>query len=115
MQDDDWMIVTAGNWGRGLNGNYGLRLRRKDRDRFFEKEWESVWLTLRNARGGPDPVEVAITPAFWRKCHELRDRGQNRVIRDWLERHGKLPWEPGKPPRFRMKHTGGNKFEVWLD
>ena len=93
---------TASAWYSG-DDVYGLRIPREVRDVMFKKNWKTVQLKI----GRQDAV-INMRPSFWRSCHELR----SPAIRKWLQARGLDDWEYSKPPRIRVKHLGGNKFQI---
>jgi len=59
------------------------------------------------------PIEVNISPSFWRDCPELR----HERIGKWLKKKGFVPWEKGRPPKFLMvreqcEECEENRFSV---
>lgn len=102
------MIVTAWNNGsfHTSGAGYGLKIDITDRDRFFNREWESVMLELE----GEAPIRVNIKKAsFWGKtCHELI----KKEIGLWLLKNRKAPWPKGQPPKFFLEPIEGNRFMV---
>lgn len=88
------MQVTA--WNNGDAG-YGLVVRPKDRDRFFDRSWRKVILDL----GGMGQVVVNVSPSFWGTCGELR----KAEIGQWLRLNGLAPWPRGKRPKVTMEHV----------
>jgi hypothetical protein len=86
------MIVTG--WTDGSPSNvtgsgYGIRLSRKDRDKYFQRGWLSVTIELE----GWGATKATLAPSFWRRCTELR----GKVIGKWLLDHGLAPWPRGNP------------------
>jgi len=102
------MKVVAWNNGQhhASGAGYGLKVDQADRDRFFDKSWDSVILVL------PGGSEVDINVAkesFWSdSCRELisRDIGQ------WLLETGNAPWPKGAPPKFELSPTSDNRFSL---
>lgn len=86
---------------------YGLRVSHYDRDRHFRREWTGVTLEL-EGRGGP--IEVGLSPSFWRGCSELRSAEIGR----WLIANRVAPWPKGAPPQVRVEALGGSRFRVRL-
>lgn len=90
-------------------GTYGLRILKKfleskdDLGLFFQHR--QVVLLLPNGKN----VTANITDGFRAgTCCELRCAEIGR----WLMEEGYAPWAPEPPPRFFLRHAGGNKFEV---
>ncbi len=101
------MIVTAWNngdhWKSGAG--YGVKLDASDRDRFFRRDWKSIYLSL---EGSSKVIEVNIAkPSFWGiTCRELISVEIGR----WLIRNGLVPWTKGNPPKLSLKQIDGNRF-----
>ena len=103
------MIVTA--WNNGKNNpsgsGYGFKVDIKDRDIYFNKDWENVYLELEGAEG-----EVAVNinkKSFWTpKCRELISKD----VGIWLIKNKKAPWPRGHPPKVKMEHISNNRFKV---
>jgi len=74
------MIVTA--WSNGRVG-YGIKIKKKDRDRFFKRSWKSVILQFENS---PNQAKVNVAKkSFWNlECRELI----KKEIGDWLQNNG---------------------------
>ena len=101
------MIVTGWNNGSPNNrtgSGYGVRLKRRDRDDHFGREWQLVAVQLDNGK----TVDVSLTGSFWRRCTELR----SGVIGKWMLDRGLAPWPKGRPPRFRLERTGVRRFRL---
>ncbi len=103
------MIVTAWNSGKHFESGagYGLKLSIEDRDAFFDKSWETVFLELPN-KG--EAIEINIAkPSFWNKtCRELI----SQEIGLWLRSEGLAPWVKGKPPKFDLAPIGEGRFRL---
>jgi hypothetical protein len=103
------MIVTA--WKNGTpsaNGaGYGVKLEAGDRDRYFQKDWETIELEL---EGYAHVVKVNVAkPSFWNsKCRELI----HSEIGRWLIENGLGSWGWGNPPKLALKFIGGNRFRL---
>ncbi len=103
------MIVTA--WNNGAHhdsgAGYGLKIRVEDRDRFFQRQWDTVFIEL---EGEQEAVEVNVNKdSFWGpRCRELI----NHRIGPWLRRNGYAPWPQGQPPSFLLEPVRGNRFSV---
>jgi hypothetical protein len=99
-----WKEVASDKIGR----NYAIRVRTKDRDRYFREDWQSVrveiegiWYTFR------------LKNRFWNDCPELRDSdAETTAIRDWLSRHHSLTWERRRPPHFQLDPLGDRQFRL---
>ena len=101
------MIVTAWNNGKHNKSGYGygLRIGTINRDKFFKKNWKIVTLSL---EGYSKNVEVKITPGFWNKCSEIR----NREIGLWFQQLKCTTWPKDKPPEFIMEVKSERFFSV---
>ena len=104
------MIVTAWNNGEHheSGSGYGLRVDKRDRDRYFRREWGSVVLHL---QGRAEPVIANIDKnSFWSsECRELI----SREIGQWLRVNNMAPWHTDHPPKLIMEPTGANEFAVY--
>jgi hypothetical protein len=96
---------TNGSENHRTGSGFGVRVPMQIRATLFQKHWTHVVLRLDG-----DDFDVAITPAFWNKCSELR----SRHIGEWLIRHGCDRWPSGSPPTIKVTHQGGNRFELSL-
>jgi hypothetical protein len=94
------MIAVAWNNGKHhrSGAGYGLKLQTRDRDRYFHREWKTVFLEL---QGYPQPVEINIDkPSFWGPtCKELI----HKQIGLWLMENSLAPWPKGKPPKLILR------------
>jgi len=101
------MIVTGWNNGSPnieTGAGYGVRIKRKDRDRYFKKEWTKVIIELE----GEGEIEVRLSKSFWRCCPELRCK----EIGKWLINNKLAPWKKGSPPKFELESKGNKKFKL---
>ena len=101
------MLATAYTCGKKVNfkSTFGLRINENDRDKFFKQNWKSVQLIF---EGSGNPVEVNITPSFWRSCPGLR----SKQIGLWFNKLGCTKWPKFKTPKFVMEPKGGKTFFV---
>jgi len=83
---------------------YGIKFVARDRDRYFQTEWDSIVLDL----DGGESTTVALAPSFWRSCPELR----SAVIGQWLIDQGVAPWSSGSPPGVVVHHLAGSRFSA---
>ena len=105
------MIVTA--WKNGTEpacpsgAEYGVSVETDDRDRYFQKDWETIELEL---QGYAHVVKVNVaTPSFWScTCRELT----HSEIGQWLIDNGLDSWNLGTPPKLSLKFIGGNRFRL---
>jgi len=97
------MIVSAWNNGsyKKTGGGYGIRIRKIDRDQYFEKKRDFITIQIDN-----EEVQINISSSFWNKCPELR----SEKIGKWLINKGYQKWPKGKPPKFRLIPMNKYKF-----
>lgn len=101
------MIATgwsSGSPNHATGSGYGIRISHSDRDRYFRHAWPYVTIEIE----GFGAVEASISPSFWRKCSELR----NRTIGQWMIEHRLAPWPKGSPPKFRLAAVGERHFRL---
>jgi hypothetical protein len=101
--------MIAVGWSNGspndkAGAGYGIRVGRKDRDRYFRRDWPSVAIEL----GSGNVIEVSLSAGFWRSCIELRDAR----IGKWLLDRGLAPWPKGSPPRIKLEPIGNRHFRL---
>jgi hypothetical protein len=92
-------------WHGGA-GTYGIRVGSPNRDTYFLQSWTEIDVEIDGRC-----YQFALTPGFWNKCPEFRDRG-SPVIREWLRRHHSLDWSRGNPPRSELVPLGGSRFRL---
>ena len=80
-------------------GSYGLRVGNENRNKFSTTRNE-YFLILDGEKH-----LVHISPGFWSKCPEIRDK----AIKIWLEKQGKLTWKKGDPPKFNVSVDESDK------
>ena len=99
------MLVTGWNNGafHKTGAGYGIRISRKDRDRYFNKEWDYVIIQLDD-----EDVRVNVSFSFWDECSELR----NAKIGQWMIRRGHQRWPKGSPPVFELILIRERKFRL---
>ena len=103
------MIVTA--WINGTafvsGAAYGVRLAAEDRDRYFQRDWETIELEL---GGYALVVKIDVAkPSFWNStCSELI----HTEIGRWLIENGLESWQAGQPPKLSLKLIGGTRFRL---
>jgi len=103
------MNVTAWNNGQhhASGAGYGLKLSIKDRDRYFKREWGTVFVELDGSR---KVVEANVDKdSFWGgSCRELI----SKEFGIWLRGEGLAPWESGKPPKLQLTPVGERRFQL---
>jgi hypothetical protein len=99
------MIVSAWNNGsfKETGAGYGLRIRKKDRDHYFQRHWDSVIIITAD-----NEITVNISPSFWKECIEIR----SSKIGKWLLDNGHRTWPKGKPPKYELVHLKEKKFAL---
>ena len=101
--------MRAIGWNNGSptpsGGGYGLKVSPADRDRHFRPEWTQVVLRISG-----EEVTVGLSPAFWRRCSELRAREIGRYLLD----AGLAPWPKGRPPVLELVPQGEGLFTLRL-
>lgn len=105
------MIGTIWNNGdyNQSGAGYGIKIKELDRDKFFSREWQSVFLKL---EGQNDKIEVNIGKlSFWGiVCRELI----KKEIGLWLIKNNQGTWDKGHPPTVKLEPTGKQQFNVTL-
>jgi len=100
--------VYATGWHNGTRpeepNGYGLKIVERDRDKYFDRDWEEVLITL---EAGPE-VTIALSPSFWRSCSELRSPDVGR----WFLENSAAPWRQGSPPGVVVTPLDGNRFSA---
>lgn len=98
------MRVSA--WKGGRSDMYGIRVGAPNRDRYFHRGWSEIEVEIDGR-----VHRFKITPGFWNKCPEFRDRG-TPTIRNWLVANGLVPWKKGSPPKFTLEPVAGKRFRL---
>jgi hypothetical protein len=83
---------------------YGVGIKRRDRDRYFQRNWGSVEVVLDDG----EVVDVSLSEKFWTACPELRSSAIGR----WMLNQGAIPWAKGKPPEFDLEPIGDRRFRL---
>jgi len=100
------MKVTVWNNGNYHdNGNgYGIKVRKEDRDRYFDKTWTHINIVLIE---GAEPIKCNIGQrAFWNTCRKIISVN----IGKWLIKRNLGQWRKGKPPRLALIPLHDNWF-----
>jgi len=105
------MEATAWRGGRTAKPIYGIRVGFANRDQHFQKPDDVGVDFLIEVEMDGHQHTFALTPGFWNKCPEFRDRGCP-VIREWLRRHHTLSWPKRKPPQVRLVPLGGCRYRL---
>jgi len=100
------MIVVGWNNGSPskTGAGYGIRIRREDRDKHFEKEWYYVIIELE----GGSQVKIRLSDSFWKDCIELR----SAKIGKWMLKQKLAPWPKNSPPKLKLEPIGNRKFRL---
>lgn len=105
------LLWSAWNNGKhSLSGaGYGIKVPIGDRDRYFNRNQESVILEL-PVRGGFVKVTLNTNKSsFWNKtCHELISQEIGR----WLLNAGLAQWPTRHPPKLAIGITSEKHFRV---
>jgi len=99
MRVTGWRNGTPKATGSG----YGIRITRKDRDRYFKPEWDSVYIQT-----DKDTIEIKLSSSFWKNCKELR----SSELGKWMIEKGIAPWAPRKTPSMILESLGNRKFRL---
>ena len=83
-------------------GYFGVRIKERDRERYFDPQWKSVEVELDG-----DFITVPLSRTFWTTCPELR-----REIDPWLKSHAYIPYPKGYPPHLDLIPLGGDRFRL---
>jgi hypothetical protein len=98
------VIVTA--WTNG-SGSYGLQIDARGRDKFFNRDWGTVFIRLGVA---PGEIEVKVDKGpFWSGTSlELihRDIGKRLLAKR------PAPWPLGHPPKLKLEPVSQRRFQL---
>ncbi|WP_427157005.1 hypothetical protein ACQFX9_16575 [Aliinostoc sp. HNIBRCY26] len=100
--------MQASAWKNGIGKyiNYGIRIRKNNRDEFFDRTWKEIKVEIDS-----ETYNFTLTSTFWTTCPEFRD-GKEKVIRHWLEKYKALTWTKRKPPKVELVSLGYGKFRL---
>ena len=103
-------------WNNGAwyetGAGYGLKISADDRDKYFDRDWDTVTLRLIGERTSRIAEANVAKDSFWGPhCRELIQL----EIGQWFIENGFRRWPRNAPPRFRMVHVAGLEFEVRPD
>ncbi len=94
---------------RKSGSGYGLKVSVAARDRFFDRQWQTVTLRLHGENANRTTDVNCAKDSFWNgTCRELIGRG----IGIWFIDNGLAPWSRGNPPRFRVSPLEPGVFAV---
>jgi hypothetical protein len=93
--------------------NFGLRLKCKDRDRFFapdfsdkeKSEYVTIYLRLEL---NTEPLHIKLRPSFWKSCMHL----DHKEVGALLAKNHVLNWPHKKPPKLTIGKLKKGVFEV---
>ena len=98
--------MMASGWHGGGDphspAGYGIKFTADDRDRYFERSWDSVVVDL----DGAGPTAINLSDSFWRRCSEVRSADVGR----WLLASGAAPWPKQNPAKIVVTPVDGNRF-----
>ena len=91
-------------WKSGTSkspGTCGFRVKLGDRDELFIG-LEEVVLELPPCNGKVQPLNIELSPSFWRTCPEIRSQS----ISNWMKKRGDCPWPHRKTPKYKTEMKG---------
>ncbi|MFD3157091.1 hypothetical protein ACFIJ5_09555 [Haloimpatiens sp. FM7330] len=99
------MIVTTWNNGNynTSGAGYGVKISKKDRQKFFDKAWDSVVIGISDFKNSK---EIHLHDTFWTTCSELRSAKIGKYLID----NGLGKWEKRKPYKLLLFPQVDNKF-----
>ena len=100
------MLVTgwkSGKFAARRAVTIGLKVGRKNVERFFDKDWDFVLVEIES-----ETIPAKITGTFWTTCPELR----SPAIGTWMRKKSLVPWPKGRPPEMRLTPVGTNRFRL---
>ena len=93
------MTIVLTGW---KGGTFGFRVSKQDRELFHGVP--KVKLELPNSSGKRWQIKIKLSPSFWQKCPEFR----NKKIGKWMSCRGDYPWPKGHPPKYKAEMTGNH-------
>ena len=99
MKVSGWYSRPNDETGAG----YGIRVRKADRDAYFERRWKRVTVDV-----GGEATELRLSERFWTTCPELRSKEIGR----WMLGRGLAPWPKGAPPRLELTPVGPGRLRL---
>lgn len=107
MKIENTIIVKAwsnGNANEKTGAGYGLRISKNNRDKFFLDDAE-YFLIINKKK-----IKMNITPGFYRKCPEIRDK----KIGMFLVNNNLHKWKSRSPHSLNMIKVDDETFELKL-
>ena len=106
-------MFEATAWNNGAwhetGAGYGLKMSADNRDKYFDRDWDTVTLRLIADRTSRIAEANVAKDSFWGPhCRELL----KLEIGQWLIENGFRRWTPNAPSLFRMVRVAGREFEV---
>ncbi len=101
-------FIVGTRWaGHGKYRKFELSVSIKYRNALFPQQGrgDSIHVKLPNEN---EFHRVKLNPSFWRKCNHFG----SKEISKWLKENNHVPYEKGKPPKFRMKKLDEGKFQI---
>ena len=86
---------------------YGLRVSKKERNTYFSKQIEKIFLEL-PIKNDFIRFKVNVTPSFWNNCPELR----SAKIRNWFNACGYARPTTIEPLKFQASFITPNTIRV---
>jgi len=100
--------MKAVGWNNGKfhksGAGFGIKINKKDRDRYFRTEWESIVLDIEE----DIEIKVNLSPSFWHGCTEFR----NIRIGQYMIDKELVPWQKGNPPKFELEPLSERRFKL---
>lgn len=94
---------------RGSGAGYGFKVVTADRDRWFSRRQACVVVDMPSSSGHVSAEVNIDKPSFWGPdCRELIGQAIGR----WLISEGHAPWPTGTPPKFEVRRSRADRFEV---
>jgi hypothetical protein len=91
-----------GNFNKSGAG-YGIRIKKKDRDYYFDRTWDCVFVHIEE-----NMVVIKLADTFWTTCNELR----NKEIGKYLMKHGLSKWNKGLPYELELEIVNKNELRL---
>ena len=99
-------IIELTGWKSGTReapGALGFGVKLMDRNKLF-KGLSEVVLELPLCNGEVQPLNIELSPSFWRTCSEIRSQS----IGNWMKKRGDCPWPFRDPPKYQAEMKGNH-------